>query len=92
MACAVYHDSWMPEHPPQRMRVSIDELEAQAMRLSLEERLSLSERLLSSLDTGLEFEAEWAEEADRRVEEMRGGAVEMIPGDDIFRRALGRRG
>ncbi|MEW5928936.1 MAG: addiction module protein [Gemmatimonadota bacterium] len=70
--------------------MSIDELEAQAMMLSPEERLSLGERLLSSVDTGLQFEAEWAEEADRRVEEMRSGAVEMIPGDDVFRRALGR--
>ncbi len=70
--------------------MSIDELEAQAMMLSPEERLRLGERLLSSVDADLEFEAEWAEEADRRVEEMRSGAVEMVPGDEVFRRALGR--
>lgn len=70
--------------------MSTEELEAQAMKLSPVERLRLGERLLSSVDSDLEFEAEWEEAVDRRVEEMRSGAVEMIPGDEVFRSALER--
>ena len=59
--------------------MSIEELEAEALKLPSEQRERLAEKLLSSIDTGLEYEAEWAAEADRRVQEVRDGAVKTIP-------------
>jgi putative addiction module component (TIGR02574 family) len=70
--------------------MSIDEIESAAMQLSPEERERLGEKLLSSVDTPLEFEDEWAEEADRRIEEMLSGTVKPIPGDEVLRAALER--
>lgn len=70
--------------------MSIEELEVEAMKLPPEERERLAEKLLSSVDAGLAYEAEWAEETDRRVEETRNGSVEPVPGDEVFRRALER--
>lgn len=70
--------------------MSIEELEAAAMQLPPAERQRLGEKLLSSVDTPLEFEDEWAEEADRRIEELLNGTVEPVPGDEVLRAALER--
>jgi putative addiction module component (TIGR02574 family) len=70
--------------------MSIDELESAAMQLPPEERERLGEKLLASVDTSLEFEEEWAEEADRRIEEMLSGKVKPVPGDEVLRAALER--
>lgn len=52
------------------------------------ERLALS--ILSSLQGELEYEAEWAREADRLALEIRDGRVDTIPGEQVFREALDR--
>jgi putative addiction module component (TIGR02574 family) len=70
--------------------VTIEELEAAAMRLPPAERERLGEKLLSSVDTPLEYEDEWAEEADRRVEDLLNGTVKPVPGDEVLRAALER--
>lgn len=70
--------------------MSIEELEIAAMKLPPEERERLAEKLLSSVDEGLEFEADWAKEADRRVAEVESGAAEPVPGDEVFGQALDR--
>lgn len=70
--------------------MSIEELEAAVMQLPPAERERLGEKLLASVDTPLEYEAEWAEEADRRIEELLNGTVEPIPGDEVLRAALER--
>ena len=70
--------------------MSIEELEIAAMQLPPDERERLGEKLLSSVDTPLEFEDEWAEEADRRIEEMLNGTVNPVPGDEVLRAALKR--
>jgi putative addiction module component (TIGR02574 family) len=70
--------------------MSIEELEIAAMQLPPEERERLGEKLLSSVDTPLEFEDEWTEEADRRIEEMLNGTVKPVPGDEVLRAALKR--
>ena len=54
------------------------------------ERERLGEKLLASVDPPLEFDDEWAEEADRRIEELVNGAVKPIPGDEVLRAALER--
>jgi putative addiction module component (TIGR02574 family) len=70
--------------------MSIEEIETAAMQLPPDERERLGEKLLASVDTPLEFEDEWAQEADRRVEEMLNGTVKPVPGDEVLRAALER--
>jgi hypothetical protein len=38
----------------------------------------------------LEHEDEWAEEADRRIEELLNGTVRPVSGDEVLRAALER--
>ncbi|HSH45409.1 MAG TPA: addiction module protein [Longimicrobiales bacterium] len=70
--------------------MSIEELEREALKLSADDRERLALMILSSLQGELEYEAEWAAEADRRALEIREGRVDTIPGDQVFREALDR--
>jgi putative addiction module component (TIGR02574 family) len=70
--------------------MSIEELEVAAMQLPPEDRERLGEKLLASVDTPLEYEDEWAEEADRRIEELLDGTVKPVSGDEVLRDALER--
>ena len=46
----------------------------------------LIEKLLSSLNPSQkEIDKLWANEAEKRVEELRAGAVKAIPGEEVFR-------
>ena len=67
-----------------------DEILAEAMELSLEERAQLAGKLLLSLDEPSESEVErlWMEEAERRLKEFREGRTKGIPADEVFRRAV----
>ena len=58
------------------------------MKLKLEDRAALARRLLQSLDDLSEAEIEglWAEEAERRLDEMDQGLVDEIPAEDVFKR------
>lgn len=47
-------------------------------------------RPVSCVDTPLEFEDEWAEESDRRIDEMLDGTVTPVPGGEVLRAALRR--
>jgi len=59
-----------------------------ALRLDLNDRAALAERLLASLDELSEEEAEklWVEEAQRRLEEYRAGRAKAIPSEEVFKR------
>lgn len=70
--------------------MSIEQLEAEAMNLPPEERARLGEKLLGSVPHDLEFEAEWTEEIDRRVDEIRRGEVTPAASEDMFEDALDR--
>ncbi len=59
--------------------MSTQELEAQALRLARHERARLAQKLIASLDEEDEIEQAWAEEAERRYEELRDGNVEALP-------------
>lgn len=64
-----------------------------ALTLSTEDRGALIDRLIESLDEGpteAGVEEAWAEEIKRRVDAVRSGKVEMIPGEEV-RRRLGHR-
>ncbi len=68
------------------------QLESKALRLSVRERARLAERLISSLDDRIDTDAEglWVEEAERRLEELRAGAVKSRPAESVFRKARSR--
>jgi hypothetical protein len=70
--------------------MSFEELLAEALKLTPEERERLAMTLLSSMESRLEFEAEWIEEIEHRAREFDEGLVETIPGDQVIREALDR--
>jgi putative addiction module component (TIGR02574 family) len=73
--------------------MSKEELEAAVLSLPPEERASLAHKLIASIDydpTG-ETEEAWVRAVDRRAEEVMRGEVELIPGDEVFRKAFARR-
>ena len=72
------------------METRLDEIGANAMRLPLRDRVRLVQRLVSSLDDQVETDVEtpWAAEAERRLIELRTGAVKGIDAQEAFRKAL----
>ncbi len=66
-----------------------EDLQAEALKLSTEEREKLVKRLILSLDQGPEPDPEleqvWAQEAERRYQEFLHGREEAIPAEEVFR-------
>lgn len=63
------------------------ELIAEAVALPVEERARVVENLLSSLNPPDQaVDAAWATVARRRLDELRSGRVEAIPGEVVFER------
>ena len=60
------------------------------MKLNIEERAELAQRLLASLDDApaSEIEKLWIEEAERRLREFREGKTKGIPAEEVFRKAV----
>jgi putative addiction module component (TIGR02574 family) len=61
----------------------------QALQLSDDERGELIARLVLSFEAddgeevdAIEWEAAWSEELDRRIDDIRGGRVQLVDGDD----------
>jgi putative addiction module component (TIGR02574 family) len=71
------------------MNSRLDEIEADAMKLPLRDRVRLAQRLVSSLDDEIEtgVEALWLAEAERRLEELRSGTVKGIDAAEAFKNA-----
>jgi len=71
------------------MSSSLDRLTADAMKLSLRDRVQLAQRLVSTIDDEVETDTEalWFAEAERRLEELRSGEVQGINSEDAFRTA-----
>ncbi len=65
------------------------QLESRALKLPVDARARLAERLISSLDDQADPDAEklWAEEAERRLDELRSGAVRSRSAESVFRKA-----
>jgi hypothetical protein len=76
------------------MEATLQELEAKALGLEEKERAELARILLLSLDPtepeDPEIERQWAEEAERRYQEILQGVVEPIDSDEVFREARAR--
>ena len=70
------------------MATRLQAIEAQVMRLDPKSRAKLAERLILSLDVPMEAELEhlWAEEAERRVDELRRGLVTERPASAVLRK------
>lgn len=64
---------------------SSKELLAKAMKLKPQERYSLIEGLIQSLDEpNKEIDAIWAEEAEKRLKAYRTGKLKGIPYKEVF--------
>ena len=71
--------------------MSIQEIEAQALRLPPRQRALLAQHLIDSLVETDETEQAWADEAARRSDAVASGDVETVPAADVLaeaRRAL----
>lgn len=66
------------------MPSTAEDLESAVLQLPREQRAHLAERLIASLDEDTEVERAWAVEIRRRVDELRSGAVQTIPGEQVF--------
>lgn len=71
------------------MAVTLEELEAQALKLPIRERSELVHRLIVSIDgepegTPEEIAKAWEEEIARRVVEIDSGRMQLIPAEDVF--------
>lgn len=63
----------------------IDELSRKARALPPEESIRLAEELLSSVqDSDEEVEAAWAQEIERRLEEVESGTAKLVPAEEVF--------
>ncbi len=77
------------------MPFTVDEITTEAMQLSVSSRAELAEKLVTSLDFPEDDDAQraWATEAIRRLDDVRSGKVQTIPGEQVLaevRRILGR--
>ena len=66
--------------------INTNELLSMVESLPIDIRTQLIEKLLNSLNPSQkEIDELWAEEAEKRVEELKTGEVQAIPGDKVFR-------
>lgn len=66
--------------------MSAEELLDEAMKLKPEERLTLVEGLIKSLDEpDKKLDEIWAEEAEKRLNAYRNGKLEGVPMEEIFK-------
>jgi putative addiction module component (TIGR02574 family) len=70
------------------MIMRVEEIAAFALELPSEARALLADRLVESLDPAEEgyVHSLWAEEANRRLKELRSGQVSGIPGEEAMTR------
>jgi len=75
------------------MAVNFDDLIKDALSLPPGARAMLADHLLESLDweQQKEIDAAWAEEAERRMQEIREGKVQTIDGEQVMRELRARR-
>ena len=71
--------------------IKTKELFDEAVSLPVEIRTQLVDKLLRSLHPQRKEIVElWAEEAEKRVEEIKSGKIKTIPGKEVFKKILGR--
>ena len=72
--------------------MTVEEIQAAALKLPLNERAALAEALLASLDdlTPEELDVLWAKEAQRRWESLQAGTSHTVPAEVVLREAQER--
>jgi putative addiction module component (TIGR02574 family) len=71
--------------------IKTKELFDEAVLLPVEIRAQLVDKLLRSLHPlQKEIDELWVAEAEKRVEEIKSDKVKTIPGDEVFKKILGR--
>lgn len=71
--------------------IKTEDLFDEAVSLPVEIRTQLVDELLHSLHPiQKEIDELWAAEAEKRVKEIKNGKVKTIPGDEVFKKILGR--
>ncbi|MEI7824746.1 MAG: addiction module protein [Chlorobiaceae bacterium] len=71
--------------------MNTQELITEAISLPVEDRALIVDYLLKSLNYGEpDIEKKWAEEAQRRLDELRSGRVKTVPGDVVINNLLKR--
>ena len=73
--------------------MGLEELKAEALKLSPEGRAYLAKELLASLDTMSDAEVErlWVDEAIRRDDELNAGSAGAYPAKEVLARTMARR-
>ena len=66
------------------MPPNLDDIQTEAMKLSIEERADLADRLWASLEPQSDVDAAWAVEIERRVRQLESGEVETIPHETVI--------
>lgn len=71
-----------------RRAVAADRIVADVLSLPSDERMSLVETLLVSLNLPIQADIEksWSEESERRVSQIDRGEVTLVPGEKVFER------
>lgn len=69
------------------MSSQLANVEAEALKLTAEERVQLADRLIASLFGDHDIENAWAAEVERRVEAIEGGRAKLIPAAESIARA-----
>ncbi len=71
------------------MAMNDEQLDAEIMKLDLDARARLAEKLILSLDVPSDKENLhlWVVEAERRLKDLREGRANEIPAEEMFRRA-----
>lgn len=72
------------------MSQPVEDLAAQALSLSPEDRAKLVERLLASFEPKSPAQAAWLKLAHWRREDVKSGRAVMVPGDDALARVRAR--
>jgi putative addiction module component (TIGR02574 family) len=73
---------------PLGMSMTVEQIAAEALSLPSEARALLADKLVESLDPaeGGLIRQLWASEAKRRIDDVRSGRVQTIPGDEALAR------
>jgi putative addiction module component (TIGR02574 family) len=76
------------------MPTTNDRVIDEALSLPSNVRLSLVERLLTSLNLPIDKEINrlWAEEAERRVSQIEEGKAKLVPGEEVFAKIRAKHG
>ena len=67
--------------------MTTEDLIAEALTRPIEERVAIADTLLQSLNpVDPDIESQWVAVAKERLAEMRAGAVEAVPSEEVFKR------